>query len=866
LAPDDPEIVRKMGYIYQLLGQVEEAEEYLRKAIRLEPDRQSNYLNLADLLGREGASKEELGEAAKLLAKARGNNSNQHVVILKQARVARLQGADDEAENFYNNYLSKKVPGNRLNLEIGDFYRDMGRAEDALSWYRQVEDGEEFGRRAARRIWEIEVENQARKFRWAKDPEAIPAKARILARKGRALLNQAKFDEAKRILNEAIVLAPAFAMAHADLGSLFREIGELEKAEIAYLKALALDSNNAEICVRLGQLYLAMEDEVRAVEAALFLNRALDLRPDWLNLHFNLAKALRVSGDLDGALRHLNKFLSVVTQEEEKNKAMALKRTIEELRTSTGQTFISEEEEHTSSPSMEGALSDELTAALHKARSHLAEGRLDAAMAELKMFPNERQSVIVLNLEARILHASGKIAEAAELLHASLEIDSDQVQIREQLGTIFLEQGKVDEAREHFLKAESLGDSSAFFLLVKMAIEELGRDSQSWYQDLLNLGKLLKVRSQLDTFLNHGSTSIYLKEARVLSEQITDRVQSVLIALGVVASTLLLGLLFVFMRIRGENELADLVSRHPEAGPDVQRVLSAIRHEILKHNTMVIGAVVEALERGEDAPGKKRHFLESFFGSDKGEALVDKLEVYADELTKIGRAHGVRLNLKRKDPALSVLFRGFGMLEKIAVPLDRLEELKEKDRKKVLKIVSRVSDMLNVEGYQAVQKLLDQIRSLDVDMDMLKSIAEKVSREASFATLDVAPVLIESQVQLPFSVLIAYQAFEDIMANLIRNALQSSSMSNASPIEVGISVQEETDSITGFERAVFLISDRSFQPLTTEILREQGRDGGLGLTRDLIARYDGTVDVVPGGNKWVKSVRVRLPMAPVNME
>jgi hypothetical protein len=35
---------------------------------------------------------------------------------------------------------------------------------------------------------------------------------------------------------------------------------------------------------------------------------------------------------------------------------------------------------------------------------------------------------------------------------------------------------------------------------------------------------------------------------------------------------------------------------------------------------------------------------------------------------------------------------------------------------------------------------------------------------------------------------------------------------------------------------------------------------------DLAARYDGTVDVVPGEDGWRKAIRVKLPAAPETME
>jgi hypothetical protein len=73
----------------------------------------------------------------------------------------------------------------------------------------------------------------------------------------------------------------------------------------------------------------------------------------------------------------------------------------------------------------------------------------------------------------------------------------------------------------------------------------------------------------------------------------------------------------------------------------------------------------------------------------------------------------------------------------------------------------------------------------------------------------------------------------------------------------------EVDEVTGYERAVFLVCDHSDKILNTEMIRGQAIEGGLGLTADLVSRYDGMVDVMDNIRGWKKAVRVKLPMAPV---
>ena len=64
---------------------------------------------------------------------------------------------------------------------------------------------------------------------------------------------------------------------------------------------------------------------------------------------------------------------------------------------------------------------------------------------------------------------------------------------------------------------------------------------------------------------------------------------------------------------------------------------------------------------------------------------------------------------------------------------------------------------------------------------------------------------------------------------------------------------------------MFLIEDRSPQVLTAEMVRGRYIEEGLGLTADLVSRYEGTLDVVPGENGWAKAVAVKLPRADTMM-
>jgi Flp pilus assembly protein TadD len=856
LDPANPEITNNLGYMYYLLGNYDEAERLYRWAIKLDPERYVAHLNLADLLIARSPSPERLSEAAELLVNARELKGNRPKVILRQARTATMLGEFEEAERFYREYLALRKPTDKLRLELGDFYRDLGRAEEALTWYRQI-DEEDLGRRAAGRIWEIEVEKQAKKFGWTGKAGAIPAKARALATSGRVALNRRKLDEAERMLREALALAPGFAMARADLGDVLRATDRPAEAELAYLRALAVDHTNAEIYARLGELCLdAPKDEGRAAEAALFLGRALDLRPDWTDLHLKLALALQAAGDLPGALRHVNRYLAGVVRDEDRKQALGLKRALEALVPPDAR----ESSPLTSAADGGAGMSEELIKALSAARVHLARGEADAAMAELRRLSDDERGAEVLNLEARILIASGRLEEAVQTLRQSLRLDERQSVAHGQLGTILSDLGQLRVARIHLLRAEELGNAEATYHLARLDVGEGAVGVFSFVGDATRVGDLLEARDRLDRFLERGSTSVLRNQAVSLREGVADRLLALLIAAAAFGLLILVGAVVVGVKIWGGNDLRALIAQHPEAGPDVQRVLSAVRHEVLKHNTMMLAGLVDAIERGDDASELARHFRASLAGEGSEGGVSQKLSGYVAELNRIGRANRARLNLKRKDPAIAPLLRGIALLEQAAPGLAKLPSLSGGGRAALLRKLKTASRLLNTEAYEAVRALLDRLRILEVDHELMLSIYDRCCGEPTFVGMTLAPLHLDFDLDVRSGITVPRAAFEDILANLIRNAIQSSlEHGGKGELVIGLGVQVETDPITGLERLVFLVRDRSPRVLTAEMIRGRYIEEGLGLTADLVSRYEGTLDVLPGAGGWSKSVAVKLP-------
>lgn len=845
--PEDAEIANNLAYLLQVLGSHEEAEGWYRRTLELEPERAVALINLADLLAADTAegpdAEARLAEAAALLVKARELRGNQRKVILRQARIAARQGRFEAGVRFWRELQKNHPLDDRLRLEIGDFYRSFGREHEALEWYRAIRQGGETEKQAARRERQVAVDREARRLGWLPGHESVPGQARILTTQGRLLSERGEHDEAERILREAVALAPTFAEARAALGEVLRASGRSGEAELAWLQALALDHGAPEAHARLGRLYLDAAAGGRAAEAALFLDNALRLRPEWTALHLDLAGACRAAGALSDAAAHAAAYLDAETDPAGRDAATALLHQIEDALprdAPAGDAAVDAE-------SMKAA------AAMTRARVLLAGGEGAAALEVLLRIPDRERDATVLDLEARCLVAQGERARAIRTLQTALIEDDTRADTHLLLGRLFREAGETTRAREHLTIARDHGLDEASWHLASLTLGPWREGALGWLVDVVHREELRRTARHLRDYL-HAGEERHAAEAEKLTERIEGRLRSQRDAGIGLAAALVLLILLRLLRRRGGAGLEELIRRHPEAGPEVQRILAAIRHEILKHNTLLLAGLVEALELDRDASEKAMHLSESLFGPGGRGGVREHLMAYVGELESLGRARGLRLNLRRKDPAIGALLRGFDALAAARPLLDRETTLEPRERVRLLGHLREASRLLNVEGYEALRGILDRLRTLSVDEGTLLSIVERVRREPALARLAMASPDLDIRVELPAGVLVPRGAFEDALGNLVRNALLSSAEHGQSPIRLGLGVTSDVDPVIGVERVAFRVRDASPARLTTEMIRSRHLEGGLGIASDVVARYEGTIEVVPEEPPWTKAV------------
>ena len=121
---------------------------------------------------------------------------------------------------------------------------------------------------------------------------------RVFSNYGTILKDLGKLEEAEIATRKAIELNPNFADAYNNLGTILIDLGNLQEAEIATRKAIKLNPNFADAYNNLGAILI---DLGNLQEAEIATRKAIELNPNFAMAHNNLGTILREIGNLEEA-------------------------------------------------------------------------------------------------------------------------------------------------------------------------------------------------------------------------------------------------------------------------------------------------------------------------------------------------------------------------------------------------------------------------------------------------------------------------------------------------------------------------------------------------------------------------------------
>ncbi len=713
-----------------------------------------------------------------------------------------------------------------LLLRLAVALRGAGDADSALTVLRQSLDLDPDGphvEEARGRLQRLTVEQAAQELAIG-GGEPLPAALSARLERAREHATAGSTERALQEIRAIILAAPRSAEAYGALGEVRSQQGEIGAAEQAFATAAALAPMESTWHARLGLLLAEHYAGRRHREAAEELTVALALRPTWGELLLELGRVHREQRDWGSAESAFQAYLAVRPEGEGADRAH---RELAALTRDPPPPISLPAPPEVDMPA-------EVRDAYRVARVYLDRGELNAADRELVALSAAAPDWTPgMNLAAALALRRGDRAAAAAAWERSLALAPDQPRVALALGELRLDQGDAETATRLLQSAAAGGVADAHLWLARVAADE---------------HRLWEADAALSAYFQGASGGLGAEPARELQRQVQRRIR-LLQAAAIGGGALVVGLpLVLILRRRERGTLADLVERAPESIPDLARSLSAIRHEVLKHNTTLLDEVAAALERGEHAAVTFAAGV--LMGASGDPGVIARFEADLAALTRLGRRHGVRLDLRGSDPVLAPMWAAMQRLRRLEGALRRpgragsgtAGELRE------------LSVILNETGYRALGRLLGEMGRMEITGEWLRSVDARVRAEPAMAGRDLPDLELDAPQGVPVQALVGDVAV--IVANLLRNAYA------AGAARLGVRLFEDDDPITGLEHAELRVCDDAPGALTSAMIHGRDIGRGLGLVCDLVRRHEGTIEVEhAAGEGWTKAVVVRLPRA-----
>jgi tetratricopeptide (TPR) repeat protein len=310
---------RIMGIASQALGQWEDAVEYYRGALELQP----KSVELYDCLGQLYATHKQWQEAIAAYRKAialdpKCASAHRHLAGAFMQMGQKSDGAEAWFQAFQ---LEPDWATAEEHLNLGNMLLEQNKLDKAVSCYHHAIQIDPNLSQAHHNLGEVlssqkDWEGAIAAYRKAiqADPNS-PESAGSADGLGRALVKLGRHEDAVAIYREAIRLDPKYARAHYNLGKALAQLNAWDEVVVAYRQAITLEPDLPYIQSDLGealrqQANRNLQDALACYRQAIQENpgdlknyhEALDIAPNDVELYVGLANALTRQGNNDGAI------------------------------------------------------------------------------------------------------------------------------------------------------------------------------------------------------------------------------------------------------------------------------------------------------------------------------------------------------------------------------------------------------------------------------------------------------------------------------------------------------------------------------------------------------------------------------------
>jgi Flp pilus assembly protein TadD len=256
--PCDPNLLCQMGFIDFQLGQMDEADAWMQKAMTLAPESSELAYNYGIMLMARKRFAAALPLMRRVVALKPDHAKAYYFIGTALEKAGDLRGA----LTAFNKSLKINPQDTDVLNDTGTILKDMGHPVEAAACYE--------------RAMVLKPDN----------PPALNNLANVR-------LMQNDLDGAEALHRKALAIQPEFPEALVNLSTILRLKGDFEGAIFNCQKALALRPDSPEALNNLGN---ALKDAGRIEEAVATFRAALRLRPDDPVFHLNLSVALLALG------------------------------------------------------------------------------------------------------------------------------------------------------------------------------------------------------------------------------------------------------------------------------------------------------------------------------------------------------------------------------------------------------------------------------------------------------------------------------------------------------------------------------------------------------------------------------------------
>jgi len=116
-------------------------------------------------------------------------------------------------------------------------------------------------------------------------------------------------QKAKECYEKAIAINPNYVNAHNNLGAIFKELGENQKAKECYEKAIAINPNFANAHYNLGNIFKELGVNQKAIN---YFEKAIEINPNYVDAFNNLGVIFKELGENQKAINYFEKAIEII--------------------------------------------------------------------------------------------------------------------------------------------------------------------------------------------------------------------------------------------------------------------------------------------------------------------------------------------------------------------------------------------------------------------------------------------------------------------------------------------------------------------------------------------------------------------------